>query len=1088
MAKRNQRSKQESSTPLRQRAEELLRGRPTDISEMAAEELQVLVHELEVHQIELELQNEELREAQIQLAESRDQYSNLYEFAPVGHVTLDPDGKILNANLTAATLLGVERQHLLRAKISDFVTRECQDECYLHRQSVFSGEAKEICELEMHRSDGTLMVVRLESLAIRAPDNRQCRTAIIDITAARHAQQQLEESQQRYRRLTEAVTDYIYRVRVEHGRAVETIHGANCEAVTGYTPQEFDANPMLWIAMVPPEERAVVEQQASGILSAQGAPPIEHRIRRKDGQIRWVLNTVSPHRDDQHRLIAYDGLLRDITDRKRAEEALRQLNEELEQRVNARTADLRQRTDQLARQSAELQKREHEFRTLANNVPAQFSYVDRDQRYRYVNHRYEELFQRPANEIIDKTVAELLGPQRYEVARPHIEAVLKGDKVSYEAEFDLTDGQHSMHVNYVPDRDARGQVRGFFALVTDITQLKQAEQQLQLFAEAVSHLGEGVMITNDHLDWPGPYIVFVNEAMCRITGYTTEELIGKSPRILQGDDTERATLDRVKTELAANRSSLAEVTNFRKDGAPYNAEMFITPLFNAEGRRTNFVSIHRDITDRKAAEMALREREERLSAVLNTAADAVITIDRRGIINSVNPATERMFGHVHDELIGQNVKILMPPPFHDEHDSYIARYLETGQAHIIGMGREVAGQRKDGSTFPVDLSVSKVDHLGLFTGMIRDISQRKEAQEALRREEEFAENMISTAPIVVLVLDTEGRIVQFNPYLEELAGWQLDKVKGKDWFETFLREEDRILSRKLFNKALAGQRTRGSVNAIFTKVGCEREIEWYDAPLTGEDGHLVGLLCTGHDITERRILEREILDISAEEQRRIGSDLHDGVCQQLTGLGMLAQGFADVLADENASQILEDAGLLHLRDMAKQLSAGIGNATAEARALSHGLIPVDVDAQGLMAALRELSSSIDALDDISCAYEDNCTVELLDNFAAIHLYRIAQEAVGNALKHSQAKQIRVALNEHDGHVILTVRDDGAGFSDVTQLNSGMGLRIMKYRADLIGAALSIEPAKGGGTCVACRWARERGKASGRRIMEPENSI
>ena len=92
--------------------------------------------------------------------------------------------------------------------------------------------------------------------------------------------------EQRYQRLLEAVTDYVFHVRVEHGRAVETVHASNCEAVTGYTPQEFADNPMLWIAMVPPEDRAVVEQQAARILSGQDAPPIEHRICRKDGRMR----------------------------------------------------------------------------------------------------------------------------------------------------------------------------------------------------------------------------------------------------------------------------------------------------------------------------------------------------------------------------------------------------------------------------------------------------------------------------------------------------------------------------------------------------------------------------------------------------------------------------------------------------------------------------------------------------------------------------------------------------------------------------------------------------------------------------------
>lgn len=135
---------------------------------------------------------------------------------------------------------------------------------------------------------------------------------------------------------------------------------------------------------------------------------------------------------------------------------------------------------------------------------------------------------------------------------------------------------------------------------------------------------------------------------------------------------------------------------------------------------------------------ALREREERMQAVLNTAADAIITIDRRGIMEGVNPATARMFGFTQQELVGKNVAMLMPSPYCEEHDGYIARYLETGVAHIIGIGREVVGKRKDGSTFPLDLAVSQIDHLGLFTGILRDITERVESRKQLLQSERLA--------------------------------------------------------------------------------------------------------------------------------------------------------------------------------------------------------------------------------------------------------------------------------------------------------------------------------------------------------------
>lgn len=127
----------------------------------------------------------------------------------------------------------------------------------------------------------------------------------------------------------------------------------------------------------------------------------------------------------------------------------------------------------------------------------------------------------------------------------------------------------------------------------------------------------------------------------------------------------------------------------------------------------------------------LNQSEEQLRAVLNTAVDAIITIDRRGHIVSVNPATLKMFGYSEEELAGQNVKMLMPSPYHEEHDGYLQRYHETGEKRIIGIGREVVGQRKDGSTLPVELAVSEMPELGLYTGILRDVTERKRYEEEL---------------------------------------------------------------------------------------------------------------------------------------------------------------------------------------------------------------------------------------------------------------------------------------------------------------------------------------------------------------------
>ncbi|MEZ6129365.1 MAG: PAS domain S-box protein [Planctomycetaceae bacterium] len=765
--------------------------------------------------------------------------------------------------------------------------------------------------------------------------------------------QQVQESERRYRRLTEAVTDYIYRVRIEDGHAVETTHGANCVAVTGYTSDDFAENTLLWISIVPAEDRPIVEQQVAQILSGVDAPPIEHRIQRKDGQVRWVLNIASVQHDEQGRLVGYDGLIRDITERRNAEEALADLNATLEQRVQEQTREVR------------------------------------------------------------------------------------------------------------------------------------------LLAEAMGSLGEGVVITGDGLDWPDPRIVYVNPALCRITGYAAEELIGRTPRMLQGERTDSDTLLELRQALMEGRSHRCELVNYRKDGTAYDAEIFVSPLFDAERRRTNFIGIHRDITERKRAEAALqesdaqttailsslpahiavidrtgkvvavnpaweefarkndgipvrcnvgtnylqvcrdamgrfadeapqvaealqsilegrlhdftieypchsstekrwfllqatplrngsggavvshtnitarvlaeqslRDREERLRAILSTASDAIVIIDAQGIIDDVNPATVRMFGYHRSEMIGQNVSMLMPSPYREEHDGYISRYMETGDARIIGKGREVVGRRRDGSVFPVDLAVSEVDHMGLFTGAIRDLSERHKVQEELRREQDLTANIVNTVQSIVLLLNPQGHIIHFNPYMTRLTGWSLEDVQGRNWFEIFVRPADRSDIEILFNQAVAGMSTRGNVSVILTRDGREREIEWYDAPLTDADGKLIGLLCSGQDVTENRQLARHVLNAATEEQRRIGQDLHDSVGQEVAGLTMMADALTRAMnensawLDERGIDVPGRAG--HVR-IVEQLSSGLHNALRQLKAVARGLHPVEVDPLGLHSALHELA-------------------------------------------------------------------------------------------------------------------------------------
>ena len=178
-----------------------------------------------------------------------------------------------------------------------------------------------------------------------------------------------------------------------------------------------------------------------------------------------------------------------------------------------------------------------------------------------------------------------------------------------------------------------------------------------------------------------------------------------------------------------------------------------------------------------------------LKGILETAVDAIISIESNGNIRDFNPAAEKMFGYQKDEVLGKNIKLLMPEPYQSEHDNYLKNYLTTGVKKIIGIGREVTGLRKDGSTFPMELSVSEVTvgNERHFTGIVRDISERKEAEQALLIEKEKLEQttqylagILDNAVDAIISIESNGNIRDFNPAAEKMFGYQKDEVLGKN--------------------------------------------------------------------------------------------------------------------------------------------------------------------------------------------------------------------------------------------------------------------------------------------------------------------
>ena len=248
-----------------------------------------------------------------------------------------------------------------------------------------------------------------------------------------------------------------------------------------------------------------------------------------------------------------------------------------------------------------------------------------------------------------------------------------------------------------------------------------------------------------------------------------------------------------------------------------------------------------------------------------------------------------------------------------------------------------------------------------------------------------------------------------------------------------------------------------SVEEPITVGGAKRTYLSTKAPYRDGEGNIIGVIGISRDVTDQRRLEEEILSVSRLEQRRIGQDLHDAVGQHLTGVAFLAKVLEKRLTEESMPEAVK----------ASQIAKLINETIVKTRALARGLCPVDLAADGLMNALREYAGNVETLFGVVCNFQCDKPILVHDDTAATHLYRIAQEAVNNAIKHGRSRRIDLGMDGDDGCLTLTVKDDGIGLPDRLDESEGMGLHIMDYRAKMIGASLDVRRGSDGGTVVEC---------------------
>lgn len=341
---------------------------------------------------------------------------------------------------------------------------------------------------------------------------------------------------------------------------------------------------------------------------------------------------------------------------------------------------------------------------------------------------------------------------------------------------------------------------------------------------------------------------------------------------------------------------------------------------------------------------------------------------------------------------------------------------------------------------------------------LRYAIERHRLHESLRGSEERFRQLTESMREVFWLHDVdEWRLLYVSPAYESIWGRDRKPLYASydSWVEAIHTDDRKRLTHAIRNKVM--EREFSEQYRIVRPDGSIRWIWDRGVPIRNDRGEVYRVAGIAEDITERRKLEREVLEASAREQLRISRDLHDTVGQELTGLGFLARTLSHKLREQESAEA----------ELAEEIATATQGALAEVRNAIRGLTPVELDAHGLMVALEQLTSDVHRRVGIPCDFICDRPSPVENNDVATHLFRIAQESVNNAVKHAQPKSILVRLEAENGEVMLQVADDGTGMNVGDEPTEGMGLSSMHYRANAIGATLDVASNPSAGTVVTC---------------------
>jgi PAS domain S-box-containing protein len=556
---------------------------------------------------------------------------------------------------------------------------------------------------------------------------------------------------------------------------------------------------------------------------------------------------------------------------------------------------------------------------------------------------------------------------------------------------------------------------------------------------------------------------FVSDATSRrLTGWAADELLGKHfGALVHESSRDVAEIDwtaALDDTVDGGRELRGRVNLLHKDGHPIPTEFIAFASTDEAGRFAGANGSVRDMSEQTRLERELRESEARFRFLIENSPDIIFSIDPSGRFTYVSDTVRRSLGYEPDALIGSHFVDLI---VYDSHEVPGERFGMLAADPDLELTNRIALRTADGGTMPFEVSSVGVRRDGTFAGIqgaARDITERERLERELRESEERYRFLVENAPDVVFSTDDQGVFTFLSDTIEGMVGFRPDELVGQH-FSRIVQAPSLPIAIERWNLLVVDPTARQTVKLdLLRKDGGTVPVEVSSIGTT-IDGQFTGIHGSTRDITERERLERDLRRqagelASSQERAHLARELHDSVTQALFSMTLITRS-TELLVDRDPAAAKERLG--GLRDLQRE-------ALAEMRALIFELRPGNLENDGLLQALRTHAAALQGRIGLPIVVTSDVTDRLPLEIEEV-LYRIAQEALHNVVKHAGARQVELTVQRRGGAVVLRVRDDGKGFDQAAVPDGHLGLAGMRARADKIGAAFAVESRPGEGTTI-----------------------